>query len=374
MVAIASHHTFLSHIKGYFVVRVSRYIFIACFFILFSGCSEAPSEKELNRLVNVKSFTYTEQLRTIEYPGRVEARYQTELAFQVKGLLVKRLVEVGDYVKEGMPIAMLEAKDYLLASKRFAGERRAAKANHDRAERDLTRAIELRKKDFIGQSDLDRAVNVEEAAKATLQALGAQHAQSLNQRGYTQLLAPADGLVTELSVEVGDVLEAGALVAKFAWEKDWEFVTALAESNINQLTKGLVATVSFWAFPEKDYSANIREMSPVPNLGAPSYKVKLSLNKRPEKLKLGMTGHVYFSAIESKVGLLPVSSLLNSEGETKVLVVDPKTKQTHLQVVTFGKPVGDQVAILSGLKEGQLVVVAGANKVIAGAMVRLLKP
>ena len=354
-------------------MQVCRYIFIACIFMLSSACSEQASEKGLDRLVKVKVFTYTQQIRAIEYPGRIEARYQTELAFQVKGLLVKRLVEVGDYVEKGAPIAMIDPKDYLLSTQHSAGEQRAAKANYQRAKRDLTRATELREKDFIGQSELDRAINTEQAAKATYQALKALHAQSLNQRGYTQLLAPANGVITGIFAEVGDVLETGALVAQLAWEQDWEFVTSLAENNINQLTNGLAATVNFWAFPKQTYSANIRELSPVPNDGSPSYKVKLSLAKRPPLLKLGMTGHVYFSTSEDEVGLLPVSSLLDIEGETKVLVVDPKTNKTHLQAVTFGQPVADQVAILSGLKEGQLVVVAGASKVVSGATVRLLK-
>jgi len=369
---VATHFSFPGF-KGRFVVQVCRYIFITCIFLLSSACSEQASEKDLDRLVKVKAFTYTQQIRAIEYPGRIEARYQTELAFQVKGLLVKRLVEVGDYVTEGAPIAMIDPKDYLLSTQHSAGEQQAAKANYQRAKRDLTRAKELREKDFIGQSDLDRAINTEQAAKATYQALKALHAQSLNQRGYTQLLAPANGVITGIFAEVGDVLETGALVAQLAWEQDWEFVTSLAENNINQLTNGLAATVNFWAFPKQTYSANIRELSPVPNDGSPSYKVKLSLAKRPPLLKLGMTGHVYFSTSEDKVGLLPVSSLLDIEGETKVLVVDPKTNKTHLQAVTFGQPVADQVAILSGLKEGQLVVVAGASKVVAGATVRLLK-
>lgn len=352
----------------------SRYFFSVCALLVLTACSQPPAEQSLDRLVKVKKFSFYEHSRKLEYPGRVEARHQTELAFQVKGLLVKRLFDVGDFVAAGAAIAMLDSKDYLLSNQRFAGERQAAYANYQRAKKDLVRANELHKKHFIGQSELDRVINTQQAAKATLQALQAQHAQSLQQNNYTQLLAPADGVITRFSAEVGDVLGSAESVAQFAWQKDWEFVTALAESDINLLQKGAAAQVNFWAFPEKIFLATIREISPVASMNSPSYQVKLSLQELPSLLKLGMTGHVSFLSSVKKLAVLPASSLLSIADKTQVLIVDPTTLKTHLQEVTLGESVGDQLSILSGIEEGQLVVVAGASKIKAGATVRLLEP
>lgn len=353
---------------------IYRYCFSVCALLILTACGQPPAELALDRLVKVKKFSFYEHVEAVQYPGRVVARHQTALAFQVKGLLVKRFFDVGDYVTAGSPIAMLDSKDYLLSNQRFAGETQAANANYQRAKKDLARANELHKKNFIGQSELDRVINVQQAAKATLQALQAQHAQSLQQNDYTQLLAPADGVITSFSAEVGDVLSSAELVAQFAWQKDWEFVTALAEGDINQLQKGATANVSFWAFPGKKVSASIREISPVASTNSPSYKVKLTLLEQPALLKLGMTGHVVFLSAKKKLALLPPSSLLSLAGNTKVLIVNPQTLETHLQEVTLGQSVGDQLSILSGIEEGQLVVIAGASKITAGATVRLLKP
>lgn len=99
--------------------------------------------------------------------------------------MIERLVDVGDVVQKGAPIAMLDAKDYVLSSESFSNQQKAAEADFQRAQRDLVRAKGLHKKKFIGQSDLDKAINIERASYAKLKALKAEHAQRVNQHGYT---------------------------------------------------------------------------------------------------------------------------------------------------------------------------------------------
>lgn len=354
------------------MMRILRYISIAMLVAWLNACGNKPPEVPLDSLVEVKKFSYLPVIQTMDYPGRVQARYETELAFQVGGQLIERLVEVGDRVKEGQPIAMLDPKDYVLSSERSLNRRKAAEADLQRAKNDLVRARELRKKNFIGQSELDKAVNIEKALQAGLKALKAEHAQSINQRGYTQLLAPADGLVTGLYAEVGDIMRTGEAVAKLVWDKDWEFVTAVAETDINQVSIGQQAQIKFWAYGDKKHSSLVREISPVISSASPSYQVKLSLIDKPDSLKLGMTGHVLFSTVAEKIGLLPTASLIESDGTSSVFVIEPDTQTAHLQAVTFGQAVDNQMTILSGLTEGQLIVIAGANKIADGSKIRLL--
>jgi len=345
---------------------------MAATIIFLNACENKPTAKPLDRLVEVATFSYQPAIDVMDYPGQVQARYQSELSFQVEGRLIERLVDVGDSVQKGALIAMLDAKDYALSSESFLNQQKAAAADFQRAQRDLGRAKDLHKKKFIGQSDLDKAINVERASYARLKGLKAEHAQRVNQRGYTQLLAPADGVVTELNTEVGNVVAAGFSIATFAWNKDWEFVTSVAEIDVNQLIIGQSATVKLWAYSHKTTLAMVREISPVASNGSPSYKVKLSLRERPDNLKLGMTGHVLLSKKEVNVGLLPTSAIVEQHGQTMVMTVDPTTKKAHAQAVTLGQSLADKVSIIDGLKDGQWVVIAGANKISDGHTVRVL--
>ena len=345
---------------------------IAILAITLSACGDVSNSQPLNKLVDVTTFSYQPATRIMDYPGRVQARYQTELSFQVEGRLIERLVEVGDVVQKGDLIAVLDAKDYALSNESYSNKKKAAEADLQRAQRDLARAKELRQKKFIGQSELDKAINIERAAYAELNVMKAEYAQRVNQHGYTQLLAPADGVVISLSKEVGDVVAPGAAIAMFAWKDGWEFVTAVAEKEINQLSIGQSVSVTLWAYDDKKYAASVREISPISTINAPSYRVKLSLNEQPNGVKLGMTGHALFSIKEDRVGLLPTSAIVKNDGQMMVMTVDSTTKQVRAKQVTLGQSLADHVSIVDGLKDGQWVVIAGANKIEEGNTVRVL--
>ena len=93
---------------------------IAILAITLSACGDVSNSQPLNKLVDVTTFSYQPATRIMDYPGRVQARYQTELSFQVEGRLIERLVEVGDVVQKGDLIAVLDAKDYALSNESYS--------------------------------------------------------------------------------------------------------------------------------------------------------------------------------------------------------------------------------------------------------------
>jgi multidrug efflux system membrane fusion protein len=85
-----------------------------------------------------------------------------------------------------------------------------------------------------------------------------------------------------------------------------------------------------------------------------------------------MTGHALFALKEKRMGLLPTSAIVMKDGQKVVMTVDATTKQVHAQEVILGEPLADHVSIVNGLKDGQWVVIAGANKIEDGHTVRVL--
>ena len=351
----------------------ANYFMLGFIFLSLVSCDRNALEKPLPRLVKVQPFTTTQHRQVLSYPGQLSPRFKSQLAFQVKGRLLERVIETGSPVTKGMVLAVLDAVDYDLDSENFAQQKTSAAADYQRAKNDLKRARQLRTDQFIGEAELDKAINLEASTAARLKALEAQHATSLNQRGYTQLLSPADGKITSINAEVGDILAPGRPIASLAWDKDWEFITALPENDLGTLKLGQVVAVSFWALPEQTFEGNIRVIDPVPGPESPTFVVTLSMDELPEALKLGMTGYATFTLTKEEVGLLPISSLLSSAEQTQVVVVDPDTEKTHLQLVKLGPPVGDQANIVAGLEEGQWVITAGANKIVIGEPVRVFQ-
>jgi multidrug efflux system membrane fusion protein len=345
--------------------------------LILVGCEKTTIDPPLGRLVEVQEFKYTEHKPSPAYPGRLTARYESKLAFQVDGRLIDRLVEVGNQVSKGETIATLDSKDYDLVSDSLFNQKREAEADYLRAKKDLQRARQLRENNFIGEAGLDHAINEEAASKAILNALQAQHAKSLNERNYTQLRSPANGIITTINAEIGDLLTPRQNVAILAWDDNREFITALPEDKINYLSVGQSVNIRFWALPNDKIVGVVREISPVVDPDSQTYAVKMSLEAPPPTLKLGMSGYAAFAGESEQVGLIPTTSLLGSkdprQNKVQVIVVDSDTGLTRRQIVTLGISVGDQISITTGLEENDLVVVAGAHKVKLGESVRILE-
>ena len=70
--------------------------------------------------------------------------------------------------------------------------------------------------------------------------------------------------------------------------------------------------------------------------------------------------------------MLPTSAIVKNDGQMMVMTVDATTKQVRAKQVTLGQSLADHVSIVDGLKDGQWVVIAGANKIEEGNTVRVL--
>jgi len=339
---------------------------------LVSSCTEEAIDHYPDRLVKVISYETSQNQVNLTYPGALEPRYQSQLAFQVGGRLNRRHVNLGDHVDIGQVIAALDTQDYHLGSTNLDNLKQAAAADYQRAKRDLRRARELVTGGFIGESQLDQAVNAEAAGKARLDAITAQHAESLNRLGYTEILSPQTGVITALHAEAGDILSPGQAVATLAWLAEWEFAASIPESHIGLLQPGSEVTINFWGLQTQPIQGRVREISPAADPGSRSYQVKISLAGAPEQLKLGMSGTINIPTTNTEAGALNTSAVISYNGGSAVLVVDPVSLIAQRRPITLGPPVGDRVSVTSGLTPGDLVVVAGSNQIADGESVRLL--
>lgn len=352
--------------------RLRRALGVAFASMVLIACAPDETPERLPPLVRVKAFTLNSAQTIRSYPGEVAARYQNLLSFQVGGRLQERNIEVGDLVEEGQVLALLDARDYHLASENRHQLVAAAKADLARAAEDLKRIENLRKDNFMSQAELDAVVNRHSAARATLDALRAQHEESLNRQGYTSLRAKQGGVITQVLVEAGEVLVAGQPVATLAWHGNWEMVTAIPENQIAAINTGQELGIRIWALDNQSLLGQVREIGPKADPASRTFQVKIAVKNPPPNLRLGMSGYV---EIPQKIrrGTVPAAALFEFEGQPAVFLVNPENKETRVAKVELGPPGGDEVTIVDGLQKGQLVVIAGSNRIKAGQQVRLLE-
>lgn len=200
----------------------------ACVFLAACGRQEEAPPQERPVVVRTAMVRAADPVPLV-LSGTVQARYESPLAFQVGGRIVARLVDAGATVRAGQALARLDPKDVLAQFEAAQAAVRAAQAQWRLAQNELARTERLAAQRFVGEQALDRARTQLEAARSQLEAAQAQERQARHALEYTELRAPADGVLVEWSAEPGQVVAAGQPVALLAQKGEREVEVALPE-------------------------------------------------------------------------------------------------------------------------------------------------
>lgn len=340
---------------------------------LMAGCKgEAAVEEEAVRPVKVAVVEAAVRGRKLTYSGVVRARIESAVGFRVAGKIVERSVNVGDRVDVDRTIARLDDTDLRLAETGAKAAVAAARTRRDVARDNLERAEVLLPKAVISQAAYDTRRNEMDAAVAALEAAEAQLRQAVNAVGYATLKADKAGIVTAVTGEPGQVVNAGQAVITLADASETEIAVAVPEQDAGRLAAGQPAKITLWAGPRASIEGRIREIAGQADAASRTYAVRIAVSMPPQEMRLGMTASVAIG-IEDAAGpvVVPLAALAESDGGPVVFVVDPQSKAVRKRPVTIGGIADNGVRIAGGLSGGEMVVTAGVQFLRDGMRVRL---
>ncbi|RPE66532.1 RND family efflux transporter MFP subunit [Pacificibacter maritimus] len=294
--------------------------------------------------------------------GRVVARETVDLAFQVGGQIVEYPVEEGTAVKAGQLVAQLDQEPFELALEQ-------ATAQKVQADRTAQRYREL-----AGSSVTETTLQDSET-DAELAGIALRTAQrNLEQ---TTLHAPFDGIVAARIVSNYSTVAAGTSVVRLHDMSDLRIEIDVPETLVQSVRPGQSLNVTA-QFPsiDKAFPLELREFNAETEQTGQTYSITLGMTP-PEGLNIlpGASAKVtvYFSTGEEGI-IVPASAIITeNDGSTSVMVFDPTganegtvtTTPVEITPTDTGK-----VRILSGLSDGQEIVIIGANALSDGDTVR----
>jgi multidrug efflux system membrane fusion protein len=296
------------------------------------------------------------------YAGEVRAREESALSFRVGGKIARRLVDAGDVVHRGDLLAELDPDDLRLQTDAAQAQLAAAEAQLARARADHARFATLAKQQLVSRSALDQQTAALHAAEGQVRAARAQRDVASNQRGYTELRAPADGAIGQRMAEAGQVLAPGQTVFTFVADGEREVAFALPEANVADFHGGQPVLIELWNDKGARLEGRIREIAPVADPLTRTYAARATLAPGAgPALSIGQSARVYIGGVDTRLSV-PLSALQRDDrGRTVVWVADPQARRAHQVVVTVGPYAADSVPVQSGLKAGDWVVVAGGH-------------
>jgi len=340
------------------------------------ACSEPPPPAEMLRPVRTQTVHSSGGLRTRTFSGTARAGIETQLSFRVPGTVDRVAVKVGDAVRAGQEIARLDQEDYRIAVRRAESTLAQAEAALRNGEAELERVRGLWENHNASRGELDAALAVAQSARA--QADGARQAleASRNQLSYTVLEAPVDGAIASVNVEINENVRQGQTVVLLTSGARLEVEVAIPEVLISRIEEGDRVTVTFDALPGRALQAMVTEVGVASTGGATTFPVKVRLTEDNADVRPGMAADVSFG-FEREGGseqvYLPTHAVGADREGSFVFVVEP-TDETGVAVVRrrtveVGDLTGEGIAILSGLREGEVVVTAGVRRLHDGQRV-----
>jgi RND family efflux transporter MFP subunit len=309
------------------------------------------------------------------FAGEVRAPIESRLGFRVAGKITRRMVELGQSVKLGQPLMEIDPSDYLLGQQAAAAALAAARTNRDQTQADLKRYTDLYNQGFIGAAELDRRKAAYEAAAAAYDQAQAQAQQQGNQARYSMLTADADGVVTAVDAEPGQVVQAATPVLRLARNGPRDVVFSLPEDQLRLVRLGQALGVRLWANPAERLEATVREIAAAADPVTRTYQVKATIKAPAEVARLGMTATVELPGAASGATAikLPMTAVFEQQGKAHVWLYDPQSSTVHPQPIQVAAADGNEAVIVAGVKPGQVVVTAGTHVLQPGQKVQLLQ-
>lgn len=344
--------------------------------LVLVGCAPDKPPAEALRMVRTVELRYEKSRESNRYFGTVQARHEVDQAFRVGGKIASRKVDVGQQVREGDVLAVLDDVDYRHAEEAARQQLIASTAQARQAESDRKRLEALKAEGSVSAADEEQAQSRAQQTKAAAEADQRKLELARNRLKYTVLRAPRSGVVTVVRAEVGQVVAEGQPVVSTAAQGEPEIVVDVPEDHFASFK---VARYKAWlaTAPGETFDVGLRELSLQAAAQTRTYRARLK-PVTPRPLPLGATATVVVerTVAETPMAAIPASAITQAKGEPAVWVVRrPGTEPVgtvDLVHVTVHGYRNDEV-LLSGPPAGALIVTAGVQKMAPGLRVALSK-
>jgi HlyD family secretion protein len=300
--------------------------------------------------------------------GELDAVQRVNVSPKRQGVMVELLVDEGDRVRKGQPVARMDDGDLRNRVMELQANVLSAEAEERRSESELRRNEPLFRQGAISLDDMNRFRADAEVRRLATAAARERLDQRLVEKDELIVRAPFDGVISQRYADPGAFVTptttasatAGATSSSIVeLAEGLEVVANVPESDIGRLKGGLPASVRVDAFPDRRFRAQVRQIAPraVKTNNVTSFEVKLQLLDPAPELRIGMTADIDFltGTLQART-LVPTVAIVTENGRPGVLLVGKRQEPTF-QPVELGTSSGKDTQILSGLDSGTRVFI-----------------
>lgn len=295
---------------------------------------------------------------SLSWQGTVRSRQAVKIAPKLQARIVEIPVHPGDRLKKGEVIARLDDRDLLAAYNAANAAYSAAQAQAAQARAEENRIIDLYSKQAATRQNYDAVLAQAKSAQAMANQAASAARQSQVMLGENLLTAPFDGVVGERLQEPGDMGMPNQPIVTFLKPDDLRLDVAVADHCAASVKLGMAVNVRIDAL-QQTLAGKVDEISPEIDAQTRSQQIKVGLPKTAG-LQHGQFGWLDLACQAEQPALLIPASAIVHYGQLQAvrIVEDGLLRIRHIRT---GKQRGEQLEVLSGLHEGETILVDGGN-------------
>lgn len=311
--------------------------------------------------VHVAPIHFEEREQTVSITGEVTARVESDLSFRVGGRITGWFVDVGDAVRAGQVLARIDPEEQKADVEAAEAGVQAAEAQLKLARANFDRQKSLLDDGISTQRDFDDAEAALRTAEGARETAIAQRDTAKDVLSYTELRAPADGIVTARLAEAGQVVQAAQTMFSVADNGPRDAVFNVYESLFFEQPSKHSVQVTLLSDDRVQTTGNVREVSPTIDTQTGTVRVKVAMDRTPPEMTLGASVLGVGTLAPRRVVVVPWQALAESDGKPALWIVDKADNTVKLRPVEIFSFETGSALVSGGVEEGETYVTDGTK-------------
>lgn len=339
--------------------NVFKFASVVAFALLMSCTSGEKKNTVSTADANVKARVKTEAVHTQdveqigEFTATVLAGVSNKIAPQAPVRIQKLHVEVGDHVSAGQVLATMDATSL-----------KQTQIQIENQETEFKRIDELYKVGGVSKSVWDAQKTALDVAKETYR----------NLEENNRLKSPISGIVTARNYDNGDMYGGAQPVYVVEQIRPVKLMVNVSESYFTKVKKGMEASVRLDVYAGETFEARVSLIYPTIDPASRTFPVELRIANNDERVRPGMFARVTMNFGSLQHIVVPDQSIVKQagSGDRYVYLYDAANATVSYRKVELGRRLGNRYEILSGLEDGDRVVVTGQSRLTNGEEVEIV--
>ena len=342
----------------------------ASFFI--AGCGKESHNVEATARGEIEARVYQVEYRHLPVytraVGTLNAMNSASLATRIMGQVRNVPVEIGDQVKRGQAIVELDMRDTESMVKQSRANLESARSNLQNARSYFKRIEKLHQERSATDQQLDDARMRLESAESQVQAAEGGLSGARANLDYSKLTAPFNGYVTRINVDKGDMASPGMPLVVVEQHDSMEVIATVPEREIAKIQVGQVAYVETENESGNRFEGRVEAVVPSADPRTRTFDVKLMVGNEDKSLRSGQYVKIMLETGSARTIAVPTEAVVHRGQLTGLYTVD-NTGLSRLRWVQLGRSSEDMVEVLSGLNEGDKVIIPESHLLREGLKV-----